>query len=126
MPFWTASSIAPIASISKVHRCAGASSPTKALRHERLVWGVVCQVLRFCGKPFLFLTKWRRRAPTLCRATRTRSTSSPPANGGHYTETDNPSRAPMPRDAELSHHNLVFGGVARTHHHDAAMRISGE
>jgi hypothetical protein len=41
--------------------------------HEDLVWGVVCQVLRSCGKPFLFLTKWRRRAPTLCRATRTGS-----------------------------------------------------
>ena len=32
----------------------------------------------------------------------------------------------MPRDAKLSRHNLVFGGVARTHDHDAAMRISGE
>jgi hypothetical protein len=32
----------------------------------------------------------------------------------------------MPRDAELSRHNLVFGGVARTHDHDAVMRISGE
>jgi hypothetical protein len=32
----------------------------------------------------------------------------------------------MPRDAELSRHNLVFGGVAKTHDHDAVMRISGE
>jgi hypothetical protein len=33
---------------------------------------------------------------------------------------------PMPRDAKLSRHNLVFGGVAKTHDHDAVMRISGE
>jgi hypothetical protein len=32
----------------------------------------------------------------------------------------------MPRDAELPRHNLVFGGVAKTHDHDAVMRISGE
>ena len=32
----------------------------------------------------------------------------------------------MPRDAELSRHNLVFGGVEKTHDHDAVMRISGE
>ena len=32
----------------------------------------------------------------------------------------------MPRDAELSRHNLVFSGVAKTHDHDAVMRISGE
>jgi hypothetical protein len=32
----------------------------------------------------------------------------------------------MPGDAELSRHNLVFGGVEKTHHHDALMRISGE
>ena len=34
-PFSTASSIAPIASISKAHRCAGASSLVKAPLHDR-------------------------------------------------------------------------------------------
>ena len=32
----------------------------------------------------------------------------------------------MPRDAKLSLHNLVLGGAATTHRHDAAMRISGK
>jgi hypothetical protein len=52
----------------------------------------------------------------------TRSTSSPPANRRHRQS----EWSSMPRDAELSRRNLVFGGIAKTHDHDAVMRISGE
>ena len=56
----------------------------------------------------------------------TRSTSSPPPTAGITPRPNNPSGAPMPRDAELWRHNLVFGGVGKTHDHDAALRISGK
>ena|SRR6516162_4948256 len=49
--------------------------------------------------------------------------STPPKRVSHLDI--NPSGAPMPRDAELSRHNLVFGGIAKTHDHDAVMPVHG-
>jgi hypothetical protein len=67
-----------------------------------------------------------REAGARKREPLTRSTSSPPANGGYHTETVNPSGAPNATGRGTLAPQPCIDRVAKTHDHDAVMRISGE
>jgi hypothetical protein len=116
-------------------------------RGRCLVWGVLCQVPRSCWNSLFVLGRVSAQSAEVWGATQTGSAdgSRPTAakrarvsaslDAEHFQSTRQRRVPPRPLirvellchgDAELSRHNLVFGGVEKTHDHDAVMRISGE